>query len=80
MYKVMYLDDLNRDGDELAGYFDSEESLIEALEKYGDNNRNCEYCGTETYAGKKCYVVASKHSRKVYKSRYYLEKIQNGWV
>lgn len=81
MFKAMHMDDRNFEGDELAGYFESEEALIESLKKFTENNRNCIYAGTEMYGGKQCYVVASKESsRHPFKSRYYLVKIENGWI
>lgn len=80
MYKVMHIDDRNFEGDELTGYFDSEEALVESLRSLTLNNRNVAYAGIEQYAGLKCYVVTTNYSKGVIKSRYYLVKIENGWI
>lgn len=81
MYQAMYVDDRNYEGDLPAGYFESEEMLIEELRKLAENNENCIYAGTEMYGGKKCYLITSKESSKFpFKSRYYLVKIENGWI
>lgn len=76
MFKAMYMDMRNIEGDYLVGFFDSEESLIEKLKN--SNNKDYYYAGTEQYAGKKCFVVMSKVSPD--KIRYYLVKVENGWV
>lgn len=78
MFKAIYLDDRNYEGDQPVGYFDSEELLVEALKKYADR---CAYAGIEMYAGRKCYVVTNKPKSKViFKNRYYLVKLENGWI
>lgn len=80
MYKLMYLDDRNIEGDELVGYFESEEALINDLRARTQNNKNCRYDGIEMSAGKKCYIVSSVGFKNPTKSRYYLVKLENGWI
>jgi hypothetical protein len=76
MYKAMLIDDKNFEGDQAVGFFESEELLIEHL-KCMRNSAYC-YSGVENYAGKRCFVITSKTSPIKY--RYYLVKIENGWI
>lgn len=76
MYKALLIDQSNREPDHLVGYFDSEGSLIEHLK--GMRNSAYYYSGVENYAGKRCFVITSKTSPVKY--RYYLIKLENGWI
>lgn len=81
MYKAMYIDETNREPDELAGYFDSDWSLVEAFRTLTDRNSNYSYVGMEQYGEKHCHILEYKNNiGRVTKTRYYLVKIENGWV
>lgn len=76
MYKAMRIDDKNFEGDQIVGFFESEELLIEHLKDI--RNSSYHYSGVENYAGKRCFVIAG--GTPLIKYRYYLIKLENGWV